>query len=44
MPIELPPDQTGNLRQDFEALWDWAFHLAEALRLREEEEHGLSQT
>jgi hypothetical protein len=44
MPIEMPPLKTGDLKRDFDALWDWAFRLAEVLRLKEEEQNGLPKT
>lgn len=44
MPIEMPPVRTGNLKQDFDALWEWSWKLAEALQLREEEQRGISKT
>ena len=44
MPIELPPMRTGNIQEDFARLWDWAFKLAEALRLQEEERNGVPKT
>ena len=45
MPIDMPPERTGNLKQDFDELWEWAWRLAEALRLREEgQKRGVSQT
>ena len=44
MPIELPPMRTGDLREDFDRLWDWAFRLAETLRLMEERQNAISQT
>lgn len=44
MPIEFPPERTGDLKRDYDALWEWAWHLAETLRLREEEQNGISQT
>ena len=44
MPIETPPVRTGDLKTDFDRLWEWAWHLAETLRLREEEQNGIPKT
>lgn len=44
MPIEFPPERTGDLKTDFDRLWEWAWHLAETLRLREEEQNGIPKT
>ena len=38
--IDMPPVRTGNLKEDFDKLWEWSFRLYEYLRLREEEQRG----